>query len=319
MRPASVKVIANPFAGRREAILGVLHTALGKSGIEWDIAFTHGAGDAREQARLAAQQGWEVVAACGGDGTVMEVASGLLGTHTSMAILPVGTGNVTATELGLPLSLADAARVISDGTARIRRIDMGRAGDHTFMLRMGVGFEAALKARTSPELKQSLGAFAYVLTGLGTLFAPQMSQYTIDIDGTSVTRDGIACIVANSGQTGIAGISLAQGIDVSDGLLDVIVVSETTLPMLWDSAAAVAAGDEPLEHWSGRAITIHSLPTREVTCDGEDAGFTPIDVRVIESAIGVLVGPETATESVSSAATTAEATPDDPAEQIESN
>ena len=197
---------------------------------------------------------------------------------------------------------------------------MGRAGDHTFMLRMGVGFEAVLKERTSPELKQSLGAFAYVLSGLGTLFAPQMSQYTIDIDGTSYTRDGVACIVANSGQTGIAGISLAHGIDVSDGLLDVIVVSETTLPMLWDSASSVASGDEPLfEHWSGRAITIHSLPTREVTCDGEDAGFTPIDVSVIESAIGVLVGPEIATESVSSAKTAAETTPSDPAEQTEPN
>lgn len=294
MRPASVKVVANPFAGRREVILGTLHSVLGSAGVEWDVAFTHGPGDATRLARVAAEEGYEVVAACGGDGTVMEVAKGLLGTRTTLAILPAGTGNVTAAELGIPWSLPDATHLIADGSARIRRIDMGRTGEHTFMLRMGVGFEAALKANTSPELKQSLGAFAYVLSSVGTLLSQPVSEFTIVVDGHSHTRDGIACIVANSGMTGIAGIPLARGVDVSDGMLDVIVISAATLPMLFDSAAAVALGEEPhFEHWAGRNITIRSLPTREITCDGENAGTTPVDVHVMEGAIGVLVADKT--------------------------
>jgi diacylglycerol kinase (ATP) len=290
VKPASVKLIINPLAGRHQVMLGVLHSVLGGAGIRWSIAFTHGPGDALKLAKAALDEDWEVIAACGGDGTVMEVASALLGSQATMAILPVGTGNVTAAELGIPLALADAAALIADGSAKVRRIDMGQAGDRMFMLRMGVGFEAALKDNTSTELKQNLGAFSYVLTGLGTLFSPQLSKYTIVVDGNSLSRDGIACIVANSGMTGIAGITLADGVSVSDGLLDVVVVSEATLPMILGKAAGVAMGEgAQFEHWQGREITIYSSPTREITCDGESAGTTPVSARVIEGAVGVLV------------------------------
>jgi YegS/Rv2252/BmrU family lipid kinase len=290
MNPASVKLIINPLAGRRQVMLGVLHSVLGGAGIHWGIAFTHGPGDALRLARAALDEGWEIVAACGGDGTVMEVASALLGSHTTMAILPLGTGNVTATELGIPLALEDAAALIASGSGRVRRIDMGEAGNHKFMLRMGVGFEAALKDNTPVELKQNLGAFSYVLTGLGTLLSPPLSKYTIVVDGTSLSRDGIACIVANSGMTGIAGITLADGVSVSDGLLDVMVVSEATLPTILGKAAEMAMGEGArFERWQGREISIYSSPTREITCDGESAGTTPVTVRVIEGAVGVLV------------------------------
>jgi diacylglycerol kinase (ATP) len=292
MKPTRVMVVANPHAGRHEAILGTLQHEFAAAEIEWDVALTTGPGHAKRLAKAAVKRGYDCVAACGGDGTVMEVASGLAGGPAVMAILPVGTGNVSAIELGIPQSLAEATHLISDGTATTRSVDMGRAGNHTFLLRMGVGFEAAIKANTNAELKHNFRAFAYVLSSLESLFTLPVSEYTIVIDGQTVERSGVACIVANSGLTGIAGITLALDISISDGLLDVLVVSEASLQMLVDAASAVFTGEEsPFERWQGRSITVRSSPTREVTCDGEDAGLTPIDVKVMPAALTVLVPP----------------------------
>jgi diacylglycerol kinase (ATP) len=290
MKPSRVMVVANPHAGRREAILGTLQHEFKAAEIEWNVAFTNGPKDAHRLAMIAAEQGYDCVAACGGDGTVMEVAAGMVGSEAVLAILPVGTGNVSAMELGIPPSLVDATHLIASGAARTRSVDMGRAGDHTFLLRMGVGFEAAIKAHTNAELKHNFRAFAYVLSSLETLFTLPVSEYTIIVDGLTVERSGVACIVANSGLTGIGGIELARGISISDGLLDVVVVSPASLQMLMGAASAVFTEERsPFEHWQGRSITVRSSPSREVTCDGEDAGLTPIDVKVMPAAIRVLV------------------------------
>jgi diacylglycerol kinase (ATP) len=291
MRPARVKVVLNQHASRSDDVLRVLHDVFGAASMPWGLAYTQSPRDGMRLAASAAEEGYDCVAACGGDGTVMEVAAGLVGSDVPMAILPSGTGNVSAMELGIPPELADAARLIVSGDSRLRAVDMGRVGVHTFMLRMGVGFEAALKANTDRNLKRDLGALAYVLASIPMLLDAPTSDFTIVVDGQTVKSNGIACIVANSGLTGLAGISLAEGISVSDGLLDVLVVTPPSLQMLAGNVAAFVSGEMPpqFDHWAGRVITVMSSPTREVTCDGEDAGTTPVTAEVIPGAVRVLV------------------------------
>ena len=118
-----VHVVINPAAGQDEPILNTLNRVFKEAEIDWDISLTKQAGDARQQAQTAAQSGVDIVAVYGGDGTVAEVASGLLGTSIPLAILPGGTANVLSVELGIPATLALACQLICDPKATIRKMD----------------------------------------------------------------------------------------------------------------------------------------------------------------------------------------------------
>ena len=107
-----VHVVINPAAGKDEPIMNVLNDVFHPAGVDWDISITHKSGDGTRLAAEAAASGVDLVAAYGGDGTQMEIANGLLGTGVPQAILPGGTGNAMAHDLGISLNLREAAELI---------------------------------------------------------------------------------------------------------------------------------------------------------------------------------------------------------------
>jgi diacylglycerol kinase family enzyme len=120
-----IHVIINPAAGQDEPILNVLNSVLRPAEIKWDVFITNEAGDARKYAQQAVAAGVNAVAVYGGDGTVMEAASGLIGSNMPRAILPGGTGNVMSIELGIPGKLEDAIALLCDETQGSLLVDMG--------------------------------------------------------------------------------------------------------------------------------------------------------------------------------------------------
>jgi len=136
-----VHVVINPAAGHDEPILNVLNHVFHPTGVDWNVSLTHKSGDATRYAAEAAASGVDLVAAYGGDGTQMEVANGLLGTGVPQAILPGGTGNAMAHDLGISLVLSEAAGLIVNSHKR-RAIDLAKMGDQVFMLRAYAGFSA---------------------------------------------------------------------------------------------------------------------------------------------------------------------------------
>lgn len=286
-----VKVVINPAAGQPEPVLSVLNDVFGAAGIEWDVAITHKAGDAMTAAREAAGEGFDLVGVYGGDGTVAEVASALAENGPPMLLLPGGTGNAFAADLGIPPQLADAVALATGEGSEIRRVDLGRVGDRWFVLRLAMGFEAAMVGATTREMKDRYGWFAYAIAGLQALSDPPTATYSITVDGEVFECEGVAAMVANSASTGVAGVRLASDIDVSDGLLDVVVVQSADLPSLLGSAADAAQGQEPrgLSRWSGKRIRVDASPAQRILADGEDVGPTPVDVIVVAGAVGVLV------------------------------
>ena len=123
-----VHVVINPAAGQDEPILNVLNDVFHTARVNWEISLTHKSGDATRFAAEAAASGVDLVAAYGGDGTQMEVANGLLGTGVPQAILPGGTGNAMAHDLGISLKLREAAALIVSSDQR-RAIDLAKIGD----------------------------------------------------------------------------------------------------------------------------------------------------------------------------------------------
>src|SRR5262245_59256349 len=139
-----IRVIVNPAAGQGRPVLGILNSIFQAADVERDVFNTEKAGDARRLAAHAAQAGVDAGAVYGGDGTLMEAVSGLVGTAVPVAILPGGTGNVVAFELGIPGDLGRASSLLLKDDCPIRRIDVGQIGETYFLLSAGVGFAAAI-------------------------------------------------------------------------------------------------------------------------------------------------------------------------------
>jgi YegS/Rv2252/BmrU family lipid kinase len=286
-----IKVVVNPGAGRPEPVLSTLNDAFGSAGIDWDIAITHGEGDGYRAARDAVGEGFDIVGAYGGDGTVSEVAAALALGGTPMAILPGGTGNALAEDLGIPQSLAESTALVAKGEYELRSIDMARLGEGSFVLRATVGLEAETVLSASPELKERFGWLAYVISGLQTLADPPRATYAIEVDGESLEVEGVACIVANSATLGSVGVKMLPHVDVSDGLLDVIVVQRVDLLGLAGSAVDALTGEEmrAVTHRRGLRVRVESQPPLPVMADGEPAGTTPLEAVVMQAALRVVV------------------------------
>lgn len=286
-----IKVIVNPGAGKPEPVLSILNDTFGAAGWDWDVAVTHKGGDGFKAAREASEQSYDLLGAYGGDGTASEVASALALGGPPMAILPGGTGNALAGDLGIPATLAEAASFVACGEYCIQAVDVGRVGDSRFILRLTMGFEASVVEAATRELKDRFGWLAYAFASVRTLTDPPIARYRLTVDGETAEAQGVACIIANSAATGVLGVDIAEGVDVSDGLLDVIVVESANVAAFASSAADAAEGKDSRTtcRWRGKRIRVESEPRQAVLSDGEDAGQTPVEALVVPSAVQVAV------------------------------
>ncbi|MCB4822380.1 diacylglycerol/lipid kinase family protein [Roseicella aerolata] len=183
-------IVFNPAAGaRRRRRLSRALEALARAGIPARVAETRHPGHATALAREAAGDGVPIIVAAGGDGTIAEVAAGLAGSAARLGILPLGTANVLAAELGLPPRPEAAAAVLAAGRAALLRPGLARFGDGTerlFVQMLGAGFDAEVVARLDLGLKRRLGRGAYALQGLRELARYPFPPFTAVLDGEAV-------------------------------------------------------------------------------------------------------------------------------------
>ena len=210
-----ITVIVNPSAHSekaRQSLNTIQRLAHGT-----DIRFTAGAGDARNLAREAALSGASVVVACGGDGTVSEVANGLAGTAAALGVLPLGTMNVFSKEFAIPADLDAAWRVIESGTTR--EIDLPEANGAHFIQLAGVGLDAQVVKETTWEAKKRLGPLSYILSAANV--ASRMPP-VLRVETDEQIREGSFVLIGNGRFYG-AKLVLFPDARPDDGRLDVIV------------------------------------------------------------------------------------------------
>jgi diacylglycerol kinase family enzyme len=178
-------LIYNPTAGQRNrgAEMLALIDRMRRKGLELENAPTSGPGDATEIVRRLLPTGLDLVAVCGGDGTVSEAACGLVGSTVPLAVLPGGTSNVLARELSIPLRLEPASRLLLEGERRPVRVLY--ANDRPFFLWAGIGLDARIMGHMSQFLKRWLGR-----TGIFFTVAPEFFRY--EFPRLEVTVDGKA-------------------------------------------------------------------------------------------------------------------------------
>ena len=155
-------LVYNPKSGRQTSrrLLPSVLTELSDGGFEVRPTPTRGPGDATTLAREAANEGIEVVFAMGGDGTLREVAAGLLGSESALGTLPAGTANVLSYAFGLPRNARRAARLLTG--CQVQEVDVGLAGETPFLMMTSSGFDASVMARQSSGAKRLLGPAAVV-------------------------------------------------------------------------------------------------------------------------------------------------------------
>ena len=283
-----VQVIINPAAGQDEPILNTINDVFRRYEVAWDANITHGPGEATRLAQQAVADGVDLVAGYGGDGTQMEIASGVLGSTTPMAILPGGTGNAMAFELKVPRNLRQAVELICQSSNR-RAVDLAKIGERYFMLRLYTGPQEEYLA--SREEKDRYGLLAYPLASLRVLKNLTVAQYTLTIDGDEIEDEGIMCFIFNAESMGGVELRGSVGISVSDGLLDVFMANGNRQSRRAIASYVLTSGKDNtnIHHWQAKEITIEADPPQPVWIDGEPFGQTPFTATVVPQAIQVVV------------------------------
>ncbi len=284
-----IHVVINPASGNNEPILNTLNDVFNQYSVDWSLSVTKKYGDATEFARRAAEEGVDLVAGYGGDGTQHEVANGIIGTDAVMGVLPGGTGNGFLNELGLPKKLQSAAELFCT-SQKVRNVDVVRMGDSYFIQRLYVGIEP--EEQTSREMKDKLGPFAYAVSSYRQTRSAVDVPYRISVDGEEITISANKCYVVNSGMMG-SGLSVTgKQSAVDDGMVEVFVLNKNilqTLSSTMDRLMNLPTSAKDLYIWRGKEITIDTDPDQPVWTDGEYTGRTPLSMKVEPGALKVVV------------------------------
>ena len=291
-------IVSNPSAARAGGKgLVMARRRLEARGFRVTVQESRLTGDGERLARAAVEAGADVVIAHGGDGTAMDVAAALVGTPVPLGLLPGGTGNVLAGNLGINRSFMAAADTIAEGATRI--IDVGRlttaAGSRYFAVNCAAGFAADLMAGTAQRHKRRFGVAAYV--GRAILMVPNLVRAAtrIEVDGAVHEGHATTVIVANCGQIVPGVLSLADGIAPDDGLFDVAVLDAASyasaLRVAWHMFARRPGADPGITFYRGRTVRLTCDPVQSAEADGELLGVTPMYVELVPLALKVLAPP----------------------------
>jgi YegS/Rv2252/BmrU family lipid kinase len=282
----STLIILNPAAHseraqRKRAEVEALAT-------DCSFCATTGTGDAELMTRRAVKEGFEKIVAAGGDGTVNEVVNGLAGTNARLGVLPIGTMNVFATELGLPVNdLERCWNIIeSDST---RDVDLAKANQKFFVQLAGVGLDAQVVKETSLQLKRNFGPLSYLISA-AQIAARQPPRLSIQSDETPV-KEGSFVLIGNGRLYG-GPFPFFKHALMDDGLLDVIVFKSLGYLEIIKYLQDVVFSDDirvpEIEYFQTRRIRIESGQSVPVELDGELVGNCPVEFTLQERALRVL-------------------------------
>jgi YegS/Rv2252/BmrU family lipid kinase len=288
-------LILNPTAGggRVEATEKAIRRAFSHQSVRCKIALTRKIGDGTHIAREAAGEGWDAIIAGGGDGTVNEVANGLAGAGVPMGILPLGTVNVLARELKIPMDADGAVGVIANG--RVKYLDLGCANGRYFTLMAGLGFDAEVVASIVQPLKDIMGASAYVLTAVETLARYRPTDVVLEMPGNHVHRcQAYLVVVANSSDYGYR-LKVTPHASPDDGLLDVIVFERPRTDRIGFVRQILEVFirrhiyHKAVRYFKVTSVSVRSDPSIHVQLDGDPFGITPVDITIVPRALPVIV------------------------------
>lgn len=287
----STALIINPRAGRGEAgrQASDIVARLRRHGLRDPVLlYTQAPGDATRLAREAIQRGASLVVAVGGDGTLHEVANGVLGTTATIGLMPFGTGNDFARAVGLHGDIDKACRAVARGETHYFDVGTiegaGTGGAKHFLVLSGAGFDACTARTVNEGVKYLSGAAAYVWGAIVTARKFQSFSLTLTLaNGEIHQAPAMFVSMANTATTG-GGMRIAPNAAPDDGLLDICLVRAVgKLPMLWQLTKVFDGrhvNHPAVTMLRSSSVTIAADPPQPLLIDGEVCGATPAVVTI---------------------------------------
>jgi YegS/Rv2252/BmrU family lipid kinase len=283
--------IINPISGgkKKDGVPELIEKYLDKETLNYVIVFSDGVSHARQIAKEAVNK-FNLIVAVGGDGTVNEVASAIVGSNTTLGIIPYGSGNGLSRFLGISMDAAKAINTLNTGNIEV--IDSAKLNGMPFFNMAGMGFDAHISELFSHGKKR--GFFTYLKSSIQELSKYKSQTYHLDIDGAAYEREAFMLSFANSSQYG-NNAHISPHASVQDGLLDICVIRKFPLwkfpEMCLRMITKTAEGTSYVEIIRGKCIQVKRINPGPVHLDGEpQIKGTDITIEVIPSSLKVIVG-----------------------------
>ncbi len=302
-----VLVIANLTAGvgagrvNRRRLLDVARRDLERH-LEVEVVSASSSQEVTALAEEAAHAPLHAIVAAGGDGTVNAVVNGMMRAASrdstlalpSLGVLPMGTGNVFAFNMGIARSWREACRIIWHGNARPIDVGLAVSNDDAryFLLMAGVGFDAKVVEDTSLRLKFVLRDFAYVLKTLQNVVLHQGTQVTLRFSGGEEYSEEAWLVMIGNAASYAWDIKVTQHAQLDDGLLDICLMPFQNKIVSIQQALQILTGQHVergiARYWQAKSLRVESEPPVPVQLDGDEWSRTPIEVTVLPYALRVL-------------------------------
>jgi len=278
---SSYLLITNPFSSRalKERDISEIVSLFALGGASVDVVRTRGPGDALKSVSEI-RRGYSAVVAAGGDGTINEIINGLDGHHVPVGIIPCGTANVLARELGIPHSFKKAVDVVLEG--KELPLDVGLAGDRRFMLMASAGYDALVVADAHRKRGPRFGYASFIMPMLRTLWRAKFPEIKVTMDGKAFTCRHV--VVANA--PGYGGpFRPAPHAVYNDGLLDVVLyLRRGRYNMIRYGLRALCCSQFLKERdvllMRGEKVRLSSSEDVPYQIDGDPAGKLPVTIKI---------------------------------------
>jgi diacylglycerol kinase (ATP) len=291
--PMKLAIIANPVAGRGKAYRRLTALLEHWPDVNWEVELltTRGPEHARELARALSVTRPDLLAVCGGDGTISEVACGLQAPSFPVAVLPAGTANVLAREFGISHDPRRALEQALRGKpAWIDSVTLYGRPSRRFLLMAGVGFDAKVVARTRPLLKARIGMAAYVISILSEILRYPFHEFRVITESGSYSAT--SCIISNCRFYG-SGMIFSPNANPRDGELDLVLLEGNNrlayLSFLISAQLRRPRDGPQVKRCRSRAVRIEGPRGIWVQADGELVGTLPVEMEIFPSSFPLVL------------------------------
>lgn len=283
--------ILNPCAGRGRSvkIMQRIKEIMEKKSTKYRIIETEYPGHATIIAKDAVKNGYKRIIAVGGDGTVLEVANGMIGEEAALGIIPAGTGNDFIKTVGIPNDPEIALEIML--LNKHKKVDIGIVNKNRYFLNVsGTGFDVEVLKNTEKVKGFLTGIAAYYTAVLMAVFGYKFKKVTLRTKDTVIERCVLLVAVANGIAYG-GGMRVAPEASIQDGLLDVTIIEKLPRWKILIELPKFIKGDhkhiKQIEKFKCESVTIETEKAEPINLDGEIIGTTPVTFSVMRDAINV--------------------------------
>ena len=289
-----VFVVLNPIAGNvnLEEVYRYLERFMTEQKWSYEFYETTGHTDLGAVVQEKIKAGATLVIAVGGDGTLSEVANGLVHSPVLLALIPLGTGNVIAHELGIPLNLEEACQLLIRDH-KIRHLDVMQVGSRYFISHISMGVYSLIVEEIKPDQKRRFGRMIYLWEAIRKLMGKNSWRFEVQVDEQTLSVRASLILVANAGSVGLYALQWGQHISPDDQYLTVCIIKGRSiiayLNLLWNMARNRHYLDENMIYLNARQkITIKTAQPLPVRADGDIIGRSQVEIQVVPAAVRIL-------------------------------